>query len=344
MALDVLRDVGIEPVMVVDARAEMIRRDDAWAGIDIQAPHEVPEQLKSKALIAISVVTSPIVPILEELRDQGWTHCVPFYDLAESFRPAHPLSNGWFAGPLSDTELTETGACLDNWDDDLSRVHHLMFLAWRLARQEWRFAGVEVENASRFFIPEVRRVLRRDEMFVDGGAHHGSVSQAFLAVTSPESRIVAFEPDATNADEYAGWLASLPGRDRARIELRRIALDASTRERRFHGGLGYMSQLSHAGPSSIVTQTLDGANLDPGFVKLHLEGGELDALRGSLATILRSRPVVAVTVYHNADGIWRTARWMREKLRDYSLLMRTHSWCGTGAVIYAIPQERELHA
>jgi FkbM family methyltransferase len=341
MALDFLNDVGVEAVMVVDARADLIRGTKDWSGIDLRTPDEVPEQLKSDALLALSVVTSPVLPILEGLQQQGWKRCVPFYDVAESFRPQHPLSNGWFSRPLTAADIDEIGACLDAWADDCSRAHHLMFLAWRLARQEWRFDGVSVDNSNRFFIAEVRDAMKPDELFLDGGAHHGSVSEAFLAVSGPDSRIVAFEPDTENADRFAAWRANQPGHVRARIELRRGALDSLSQDRRFHGGLGYMSQLTGDGPETVVTQTIDAAKLDPGFVKLHLEGGELDALKGGLATLTRSRPVIAVTVYHNADGLWRTGRWMRENLTDYSLLMRTHSWCGTGAVIYAIPDERK---
>jgi len=344
MALDFLRDVGVRPVFVVDARADQIRQSAAWAGIDVRAPHEVPEHIKSEALIAVSVVTSPVSPILQELERQGWKHCVPFYDLAESFRPTHPLSNGWFADPLDTTDLTGISECLDDWADDLSRAHHLMFLAWRLARQEWQFDGVSVDNSNRFFIPEVQAVFKESDLFLDGGAHHGSVSETFLAATGDASRIVAFEPDEANADRFAAWLASRPVQDQARVELRRAALDARPRLRKFHGGLGYMSQFADSAPASVMAETIDAADLTPGFVKLHLEGGELDALKGGLATLRRSRPIIAVTVYHNADGMWRTASWMRANLEDYSLLMRTHSWCGTGAVIYALPNERKPKA
>ncbi|MFM2280519.1 MAG: hypothetical protein RLZZ444_2750, partial [Pseudomonadota bacterium] len=74
--------------------------------------------------------------------------------------------------------------------------------------------------------------------------------------------------------------------------------------------------------------------------KLHLEGHELEALKGGVETMTRHRPVVAATVYHNADGLWRTAHWLQLHLADYRLLFRLHSWCGTGAVLYAIPAER----
>tara|TARA_R110002020_G_scaffold116694_4_gene267357 strand:- start:11434 stop:12699 length:1266 start_codon:yes stop_codon:yes gene_type:complete len=342
MALDFLRDVGMAPALVVDARAEHLRASDGWAGIDLRSPDEVPGNLKAESLLAVSIVTSPVTPILHALQRQGWRHVVPFYDLAESCRLAHPLSNGWFADPLQPADLTGIEDCLDAWDDNLSRAHHLTFLAWRLARQEWRFDGVSVDNANRFFIPEVLAALQEDDLLLDGGAHHGSVSAAFLAATGSGSRIVAFEPDGASADRYRAWRASLPAEVRSRIELRTVALDANPRRRRFHGGLGFMSQFADTGPTEMLTETIDAAGLSPGFIKLHLEGGELDALRGGLATISKSRPVIAATVYHNADGLWRTACWVRENLKDYRLLMRTHSWCGTGAVIYALPRERML--
>lgn len=341
MALDFLHDVGVEIACVIDARADQIRGDAAWAGVDLRTPAEVPASIKSEALIAVSVVTSPVTSILEDLRNQGWKHCVPFYDVAESFRPAHPLSNGWFADPLTADDLARLDACLDDWADDISRAHHLMFLAWRLARQEWRFPAVAVDNSNRFFITEVTELLRPDDLMLDGGAHHGGVSQAFLAATGPASRIVAFEPDAANAHRFAAWRGDLPGRDQARVELRRVALDATPRIRTFHSGLGYMSQFAGGGSASILATTIDAEKLAPGYVKLHLEGAELDALKGGLATFTRSRPIIAATVYHNADGLWRTANWMRQNLDRYSLLFRTHSWCGTGAVIYALPEERK---
>ena len=75
-------------------------------------------------------------------------------------------------------------------------------------------------------------------------------------------------------------------------------------------------------------------------MKLHLEGAELAALQGARKTLLANRPIVAATVYHNADGIWKTPLWLMETLPDYRFLFRAHSWCGTGAVVYAIPKAR----
>jgi hypothetical protein len=108
----------------------------------------------------------------------------------------------------------------------------------------------------------------------------------------------------------------------------------------FHDGLGYASQLSDTGQTRVRIRPIDALGLAPTFVKLHLEGGELGALKGGKQTLLACRPIVAATVYHNADGIWRTPLWLMETLPDYRFLLRLDSWCGTGAVVYAIPNER----
>jgi len=108
----------------------------------------------------------------------------------------------------------------------------------------------------------------------------------------------------------------------------------------FHSGLDYASQLSDTGQSCVVTRTIDALGIFPTFIKFHLEGAELAALKGARQTLLNCRPLIAATVYHNDDGIWKTASWLMETLADYRFLFRVHSWCGTGAVIYAIPNER----
>jgi hypothetical protein len=94
---------------------------------------------QSGARVAVSVVTSPYVPIERSLAARDCVDVVPFYDLAESLRGQHPLSNGWFAEPLTADDQIEIEGVLVGWDDDVSRAHHLQFMAWRRLREEWTF-------------------------------------------------------------------------------------------------------------------------------------------------------------------------------------------------------------
>jgi FkbM family methyltransferase len=288
---------------------------------------------EADARVAVSVVTSSYVTIERSLAARGCIDVVPFYDLAESLRGQHPLSNGWFAQPLTAADQGEIEGVLAGWDDDVSQAHHLQFIAWRRLREEWTFEGAPI-STERYFIPEVAAVLHDRETFLDGGAHHGAVSLAFAAmIDSP--RVIAVEPDAANRAVLGERLRGLP-----RPAVLDCALAAQDGTAAFSEGYGFASKLSAFGQAQVSTRSIDSLDVEPTFIKLHLEGGELDALRGARKTLRAHRPIVAATVYHNADGLWRTAGWLMRELDDYRFLFRNHCWCGAGAVVYAIPGER----
>lgn len=339
LARNFLNAVGQHLAMVIDRNARALANDPEWSDTRMLDPADVPHSAKSRVCLVVSIANSPYVPLEQSLLDLGFADIVPFYDFAESFRHLHPLSNGWFAPALTADDRENTARVLQCWHDDVSRAHHLQFLAWRRLRDEWSFKEAPVPDGFRFFIPEVASVLHRKEFLLDAGAHHGSVIEAFVAQTGGKFRqVVAIEPDPWNRARLKELLRSRLAD--GRFSVLSCALGYGEGEARFHDGLGYASQISDTGEMRVIVRPLDALDLTPTFIKLHLEGGELAALRGARQTLLSSRPLIAATVYHNADGIWRTPFWLMETLPDYRFLFRAHSWCGTGAVVYAIPNER----
>lgn len=333
--------VGQAIAFVVDANAATYQNDPDWKGLAVRRPEEVSPAVRRDALLAVSIANSAFVPLRDHLADMGWEAIVPFYDLAESYRDLHPLSNGWFAQPLSASELDAGTEVLSRWADDASRAHHLRFAAWRLAREEWDFADAAVVPGNRFFIPEIVSVLARQERFLDLGAHHGTVTARLLQECGGAiARAWLVEPDALNRAVLQAWGDGLDAGMRTRLDIADLVVGVRSETVRFHSGLGYASQIAVTGQDERTCTTLDAMNIDPTFIKLHLEGAELDALKGALGTIRHYRPLVVATVYHNDDGLVRTPLWLMRNLEDYRFLMRTHSWCGTGAVIYALPKER----
>lgn len=297
------------------------------------------EDVSKNTCVAVSIVSSPYVPIERALYARGYKNVIPFYDLTECFRVVHPLANGWFAHHLTGSDKKNINLVLACWADDTSRAHHLQFMAWRKAREEWSFTEAPIPACERFFIPEVTSALHEHEVFIDAGAHHGSVTQAFIDQCKGKyTSIHAIEPDKANRAVFESRFDLNP-----RIKVHSCALAAAQGIANFHGGLGYASQLSYTGHEYVIIYPLDALKLKPTFIKLHLEGMELAALNGARHTLLAHRPIVAVTVYHNEDGMWATPLWLMEHLTDYCFLFRCHSWCGTGAVVYAIPNERCRH-
>ena len=153
LARDFLKAVGQDFVMAIDRDADRLKADAGWSGVPLLRPEEVTEAVKNSARLSLCVVTAPYVPLERSLSAQGFTDIVPFFDLAEGFRDRHPLSNGWFAPALVEQDQANTAAVLARWDDDISRAHHLQFLAWRRLREEWTFDAAPVPGKQSFFRP-----------------------------------------------------------------------------------------------------------------------------------------------------------------------------------------------
>jgi len=338
MARDYCRKIGIDVDFVVDANARALQDSNVWEGERIFLPEEVPVDRKRNDLLAVCIATIPYTTIAESLKAQGWRHLVPFYDLAETYRDRHPLSNGWLVDKLEHNDLLKLKDVLCSWSDEISRAHHLQFIAWRLLREDWFFLRAPVSCDNRFFIPEVLQEMSKPVSFADVGAHHGKVSlRLFDLIGNELEKVWLIEPDTENLVQLRHTVDNAPTGFSKKAEIFANAVGNKSETRQFFEGLGYASQVSGLGNREITLTTIDELGISPTFLKLHLEGGELAALEGAKETIRSKRPILAVTSYHTADGLWRLPRWLMTELPDYRISMRLHSWCGTGAVIYAFP-------
>ena len=343
MASEYFRVLGIAPQGAVDFALDRGASPRLWNGVPLSNPHDVESSVKKESLVAVCISTHPYEQLATKLREAGWQDVVPFYDIAESYRDRHPLSNGWFAAPLSDSDLCQIRSVIRRWEDELSRAHYLQLLAWRCLREEWVFAPAPVNTANRYFIPEVLDWLDQNTAgfecleFLDVGAHYGEVSEQLLRETSGKfRRIDLIEPDVDNLSLLESRLASLARR--SAIHVHPVVVGAEGGEVPFRSGLGYASQIVDRHGQMRTVSTIDSRALKPSFIKLHLEGWELPALRGAVDTLARCRPVIAATVYHNDLGLFRTANWLAANLEDYRFLFRLHGWCGCAAVVYCLPE------
>lgn len=341
MARAYLAHIGISVEFVVDRNAEKLTGELEWQGIRLLTPNAVSMDARKSMLLAVCVATVPYTPLETELSQAGWSDIVPFYDIAEAYRNYHPLSNGWFASSFDARDINSISSVLASWADNLSRAFHLQFLAWRRLREEWVFSGAPVTFDNRYFIPEVCERLTDHEAFADIGAYQGDVIKRFLAeVKGHCGSIWAVEPDPDNLVCLREKVRQFSLAEHSVILIIPKAVARSEGKAPFAAGLGYASQLSILGNQGIAVTTIDQLNISPSFIKLHLEGHELEALQGAEKTLRRYRPLLAVTTYHSDKGIWKIPSWLMEKMTSYKYYLRLHSWCGTGAVIYAIPEER----
>ena len=61
------------------------------------------------------------------------------------------------------------------------------------------------------------------------------------------------------------------------------------------------------------------------MIKLDVEGAELDVLRGAAATIVRFKPILALSAYHKFDDFWVLMNFVKSLRSDYEFALR-HSY------------------
>jgi FkbM family methyltransferase len=87
-----------------------------------------------------------------------------------------------------------------------------------------------------------------------------------------------------------------------------------------------------------VDELLPGGTVD--LIKIDVEGAEAGVLRGARQTILRNRPVLAVSLYHNPQDLWELPELLSDLCRDYRLYVRQHCFNSFDLVLYAVPEWR----
>lgn len=96
------------------------------------------------------------------------------------------------------------------------------------------------------------------------------------------------------------------------------------------------SAVSEAGEVSVETETVDRAAPDATFIKLDIEGAELEALRGAAETIRRNRPKLAVCVYHKPGDLFKIPLFIKSLVPEYRLYLRQHQPVACETVLYAV--------
>jgi FkbM family methyltransferase len=274
--------------------------------------------------------------LLEQLRSMGCI-AVPFPVLfwrhAGTFLP-------YFFWDLPEKLLQqshEIAAAFDLLHDEESRRTFAAQLQLRLHAD---FDCIGVPVAGEQYFPGLF-TLSSDECFVDCGSYTGDTIESFATQADNRFRkVIAFEADGSVLPNLQAFVDRLG--DRA--VLHSAAVGAHNGVVRFAGngiGGGCINSASATEADCVrLDDALAGEHVS--FIKMDIEGAELQALEGAHRTIWRDRPILAICGYHAPDHLWRVLTSLKTAAPDSALFLRSHCTDGLDTVCYAIPPERLL--
>ena len=229
------------------------------------------------------------------------------------------------------------------WEDGASRAEYVAQVRFRLDAD---FDGLAHPVAHPQYFPPDLFAWRDDEWIVDGGAYDGDTVRALSEIHGNRfAHLLAVEPDPANFAKLSAVVAALPPEIQSRVDCRQAAVGAEARTLYLDAtGTASSATSTEASAQSIAvrSETIDTLVGDqrPTFIKLDIEGFEIDALHGARETIRRHAPTLAVCVYHLQDHLWKIPLMLRAWRDDYAFFLRPHNEEGWDLVCYAVPRER----
>jgi FkbM family methyltransferase len=175
------------------------------------------------------------------------------------------------------------------------------------------------------------------EIFVDGGAYIGDSIFALLKYATAEEikKIYAWEPDKENGKALSRNLDRIQKKNTVTVEWIPCALYKEKSTLKFISMAGQGSQIGE-GDVSVPADTIDHRCTDATFIKMDLEGAEIDALYGAKNTIIQNKPKLAISIYHTNEHLYEIPLLIHEWVPEYKLYVRHHSDTCVDTILYAV--------
>lgn len=190
-----------------------------------------------------------------------------------------------------------------------------------------------VLDADDLYAPRGLLDFTDDEVYIDGGSYDGDTIRTFIArVSNRFERVFGFEPDPQTYRRLCENFAHEP-----RVTPIPAGVFGHKGILRFKNDSTRGAIFSDEGDTEIAVTTIDEV-LGEGrvsYIKMNIEGAEIDALRGAAGAIRRWRPKLAISVYHRPSDLWQIPDVVRNLCKDYELYLRQHDGGVIETVLYA---------
>lgn len=192
--------------------------------------------------------------------------------------------------------------------------------------------------ASDQYFPKDIIVLDNNEVFVDCGAYNGDTVQKFISETQGNyNKIYAFEPDKNAFEKLCLFVDK---NNICEIVLLNKGVWSKKTELMFNPdpNRGERSLITDNGAVILQTESIDNVLCSnrASFIKMDVEGSELQAIYGVEHTIKNYHPKLAISMYHKPEDLITIPAYLKKIMPQYKFFLRNHLHIAQELVLYAV--------
>jgi FkbM family methyltransferase len=347
--IDILKKSALPVVMygaTTDVADQIVKKlsrhgiEIAWVAVDEEAPAATSSAyyLKDTETVSVEALDERLPAyqvILGFVKGYGRISAI-----ATKFKNAKSVS---YLSEIFDMEIIrpsfvrENRAFLEEFYENLCDQRSKdSFVAYLLSkiRQEMKYLPPVFEKIQYF--PERMFTLTGDESYFDCGAFTGDTIAEFLKATGGSYRhIWAAEPDRSNYEQLKRYAAE---NKLSNIAILHKGVYSAAGRLPFQETGSMLSMLSACADSFVEVDTIDhitGGN-PVTYLKMDVEGAELEALKGAEQTIRRHRPILGISIYHKERDLIDIPQYIKELVPEYRFYFRVHKKLAIDTVLYAM--------
>ena len=201
----------------------------------------------------------------------------------------------------------------ESLSDELSRK---TFCGYWLSRLSNQIGEIVYSKNAHYLIPGF--IPENESIVIDGGVFDGGTAKVF---TEMGYKVYGFEMDKKNF-EIAKKVADEKG-----FIIENLSLGSYKHEMRYNSRISSGNSWKDNGSEVTQVISIDAYVRENNlprvdFIKLDVEGAELDILKGAKTTLARFKPILAISAYHKVDDFWTLMNYIKSVRPDYEFAMR----------------------
>lgn len=218
-------------------------------------------------------------------------------------------------------------------EDDFSRRTLQVVINYRLSPNTKTLLPI-INGAQYFPRPIIRKA--KNEVFIDGGGYKGDSIIALASFWGKNcwKKIYTWEPNEINRGKLIKTIEQYGLKN---IKVIPFGLWSEQSELSF-SMQGASTCISENGTVRISVDTIDNlcSSEKVTYIKMDIEGSEMQALRGAQNVIRRDKPKLAICIYHKPEDYYEIPLYIKELVPEYKFYIRHHKFSMNDTVCYAV--------